>query len=657
MRALSLFLLLVAFPALSANRITTDQLSVTLLRGGPKDGVMPLGVEFRLMPEWHVYWKNPGDSGTAPKFRFTVEGGEVEGPDWPAPERIPLGDLTNYGYNERVVFPFRVKRASGATDVHVKLDLEWLVCKVDCVPGFGSLETKWLGADEAAQLIDDSRHPLPAPGGPVTLRAVSTDATEVTLALEGFPGDPKAIRKIDLFPEVAELFATTAPKWDLDGDSWKARLRWAANAARDTSRAAFVATVDDGSELRAIALEADLSVAGGSLLARALLLAFLGGMLLNLMPCVFPVLSLKVLSFIQDEKTGQGSVRRSAWLYTAGVVVSFLLLATLLLVLRAGGEQLGWGFQLQSPGFVTAMALLFFLIGLNFLGVFEMGYGLMNWGGNLQSKKFFGSSFGTGVLATLVATPCTAPFMGSAVGASLLLPPAASLAIFGTLGAGMAAPLLALSYFPAVMNRLPRPGAWMETFKEVLAFPVLATVAWLGWVLVLQSGAEGFLALALGLLGASFALWLVRRKGGRAIRALGLALLLVAVVGPVASVRPSPPASLEAKSSWAAFDEAAVGEARAKGSPVFIDFTAAWCLTCQWNKKNVLHTQRVMDLFAQNGVKLFQADWTDGDPAITRALAGYGRNSVPLYVFIRRTGEPIILPEILTTGMIEDLFR
>lgn len=380
--------------------------------------------------------------------------------------------------------------------------------------------------------------------------------------------------------------------------------------------------------------------------AGALALAFLGGLLLNLMPCVLPVLSIKVLGFLKD--TGAAG-RRNAWIYAVGVVVSFWTLAGALLALRAAGQPLGWGFQLQSPGFVTVLILLFFALGLNLLGVFEVGTSLVG----LASRVGRGGSlaaFSSGALAVLVATPCTAPFMGPAIGYAVTQPPAQSLAVFTSLGIGLAFPYVTLAHFPRALRWVPRPGPWMETLKQFMAFLFFGTTLWLLWVLGLQGGMNTLMRVLVGLWVLGIAAWVygplrhgareARRKSGTAVAA---ALLVVGILAAF-------PRNAGDRIAWEPYSETRLSEARAQEKRVFVDFTAAWCLTCQVNERTTLSSRAVQKAFNEYAVVLLKADWTNRDPAITAALERHGRSGVPLYVFYPSHGEPIILPALLKPG-------
>jgi thiol:disulfide interchange protein DsbD len=409
------------------------------------------------------------------------------------------------------------------------------------------------------------------------------------------------------------------------------------------------------------------------------------------MPCVFPVLSLKVLGFVEHSEEGPGGARRQGAAFAAGVLVSFWALGAVLLALRAAGESVGWGFQLQSPLFVGAMAVLFFLLALALLGAFEIGISLTRFGDvefmkvpsrTRTARNATTRSFASGVLATVVATPCTAPFMGAALGWALLRPPAETMLVFTALGAGMAAPYLALSLSPGLIDRLPPPGRWMETLKQVLAFPLLATVVWLAWVFGLQTGVNGLTGLLGALLLMGLAVWVGARWGGitakppgrtvARISALAIGgvafLILVRAAGttPEASnvvpiAGPGTGAAAESESAadtWRTWSPAAAVEARRSGQPLFIDFTAAWCLSCQVNERVVLNTAAVRDAFRDHGVTLMKADWTRRDPAITAALAEFGRISVPVYALYspdpHGEGDPVLLPSVLTKEIVLD---
>jgi thiol:disulfide interchange protein DsbD len=371
-------------------------------------------------------------------------------------------------------------------------------------------------------------------------------------------------------------------------------------------------------------------------------------MILNLMPCVFPVLSIKVLAFMSQKDHELGRQRRHALVYAAGILVSFWALTGLLLALRAAGEQIGWGFQLQAPAFVAVLACVLFFFGLSLVGVFEISGAFMGLGQGLTSREGFSGSFFTGVLATIVATPCTAPLMGSAVGFALSQPVPVVFGVFSALAAGLALPYVALAWFPAAGRLLPRPGRWMETFKELMAFPVFGTVIWLIWVYGLQTDVHGVLRLLAGLLLVALGAWALGRFRSRAASAFAVACAALGLW--TALSRP-------AQSGWQPYSEPAVAELRARHEPVFVDFTAAWCVSCKVNELVALQGSDVQTAFARKKVHLVKGDWTSRDPQITRALQQFGRSGVPFYVlyyFKDGAEQTVTLPEILTSRIVLD---
>lgn len=385
----------------------------------------------------------------------------------------------------------------------------------------------------------------------------------------------------------------------------------------------------------------------------------MGGVLLNLMPCVFPVLGIKVMGFVEHAHGEARAMRMQGLMFFVGAVASFLALAALMLVLRASGAQLGWGFQLQSPVVVMLLAILFFVLALNLVGVFEWGAFAQSITSNLSARGRYADALLSGVLATVVATPCTAPFMGAAVGFTLTQSAPAALAIFTVLGIGMATPILLLSLWPALLRKLPRPGAWMETFKQVLAFPLFATVAWLTWVLGAQAGNDSVLALLGGLVVIALAAWMYNRwshsdAAWRPVLAVLLGAAGIALAWPTPyAADAATAATQDGDIQWQAWSPEKVRELNAQGKPVFVDFTAAWCVTCQVNKRVALHNADVMREFGSRNVVALRADWTRQDPRITETLSSLGRNAVPVYaLYVPGDTQPRLLPEVLTPALV-----
>ncbi|MDI1272311.1 thioredoxin family protein [Polaromonas sp.] len=671
--------------------VSTDQVRAELLAWAP-DGVeqgKPVWVALQLahIPEWHTYWKNSGDSGLPTQLEWTLPAGVTAGDiAWPTPKKIPIGTLANYGYEGTVLLPVPLTVAPGfnAANLDIQLKASWLVCKKECIPQEGDFSLQIpvrssTGSSSSlfAAAFAASPQPLAATGSQVQVGAKS-----IQVALAGLPARLQG-KTLDFFPEtggVIEPAGAWQQAWQ--GSVWTAQLPLSSQRSEsprvmpvvvaldktayrvellvqgDWPAVAAAATVSPALEA-ALKANAALGAAptGSSTppltLVAALLGALLGGLILNLMPCVFPVLAIKVMSFAKEKNR---AARLSGGLaYTAGVVLSFLALGALLLGLRATGEQLGWGFQLQSPAVVAALAVLFTLIGLNLAGLFEFGSFVPGKVAGLQAKNPTLNAFLTGVLATAIASPCTAPFMGASLGYAVGLPAVQALAVFGAIGLGMALPYLAASAVPAVARALPRPGAWMVTFKQLMAFPMFATVAWLVWVLGQQSGIDGAGALLALLVLMALVLWSLTLRGRTRTVAATLSIALGAfgvwAVGQNV-IKPLETSSVAAASPgrWQAWEPGRVDQLTAQGQSVFVDFTAAWCVTCQYNKKTTLANADVLaDMDAKN-VVLLRADWTRRDPAVTAALAQLGRNGVPVYVIYKPGRAPVVLSEILSVA-------
>ena len=671
--------------------VTTPQVRAELVAHAP-DGVAagkPLWLALKIdhQPHWHTYWKNPGDSGLPTTLQWTLPAGMAAGPiQWPTPVRLPIGPLMNYGFEGTLLLPVAVTVPAGFNTeaLAVKLHAEWLVCKDVCIPESGDFELQ-LPAQAAtaghAALFEAARAAVPQP----VVGAQATAAVEgsaLVLRVAGLPAAWQG-KTLGFLPETTGVINNAA----VPASNWKDGV-WTARVALDPQRSeapsAMPVVLTSAGQAAgllvqvavttpwpaAAALPAPLPSLGDAQvvstpvtqptadlsLALALVLALAGGALLNLMPCVFPVLSLKVLGFASHAHDRRGLLA-GGLAYTAGVVLSFVALAALLLALRAGGEQLGWGFQLQSPTVVAVLAALFTLIGLNLAGVFEFGSVLPSSWAAARARHPVADSFLTGVLAVAVASPCTAPFMGASLGAAVALPSAQGLAVFAALGLGMALPYLLASAWPAVARLLPRPGVWMAHFKTAMAFPMFATVVWLVWVLGVQVGVDGAAALLALLVTVAFAAWALGSPtlGPRARSGFGAAavmLMLAALVWAVPALRQEAAARAPvAGEDWQAWSPERVAQAQAAGQPVFVDFTAAWCVTCQFNKRSTLATAQVASAFKARNVLLLRADWTRRDAAISAELARLGRSGVPVYLlYTPGAAAPRILSEILSVS-------
>lgn len=670
----------------------------------------------RLDPSehWHTYSKWPGDSGE-PTFvtDWELPEGAVPGEiHWPVPEWLPFpgSDLVTFSY-EREVFlmiPIEIPEDIQGDQFNARAHVYYQVCEMICIID---------DTDISLQLpIERNAEPRPDPKWANALAEergnwpVQVDSIDAMFAIAGdrvsfsfasndelfdhsdnawfFPEErrilkPGPLRDVTLFPGLIQITHGQPRRMLTDAQEVAGLL---AVENEDGSVTGYevnadVATPDGLAAMAAVAAEqggsgglrAGNSDAGPSLLF-ILGGALLGGLILNLMPCVFPVLSLKALSLTSKSGKEAGTVRLHGLLYAAGVIVAFLVLATVLLGLRAGGEAVGWAFQLQSPWFVALLVFLFFVMGLSLSGVYEFGGGLMGLGSGLTQSKGYKSSFFTGVLATVVASPCTAPFMGAALGFALAQPWLIAMLVFVALGLGMALPFLILSFSPALMRFMPKPGAWMETFKEFMAFPMYATALWLLWVLGIQVGINGMIAVAAAALLLALALW-VLQKGQHAkvsARRMGYAFSLVMAVIALSVLRmpmldaqsgigqaANPAASQSGEAAeFEPFSMARLEELRNEGQPVLVNMTAAWCITCLANEQTTLGTTQVKNAMAEYGITYLKGDWTNQDPEITQMLDMYNRPSVPLYLLYSGdpSAEPRILPQLLTPSIVIDAF-
>ncbi|HEX3096732.1 MAG TPA: protein-disulfide reductase DsbD domain-containing protein [Usitatibacter sp.] len=647
-----------------------------------------VGLKLRMAEHWHTYWKNPGDSGLPTRIQWTLPPGWKAGPiEWPYPSTLPVGPLMNYGYEDDVVLLSHLTPPADAKPgtADIRAHAEWLVCKDICVPEKGELDLA-LPVSTAPPKpdpryrahIERAEEMLPvAPAGWKSEAAISGKSLIVRItAPEGAAPPAKAT----FFPERELLVEPAAPeKVTREGRTLQFEMKLADPPLTDVKSVDGVAVTQAGwpgtDGRRGLAVTAQVVASLGALTGAtggavgtdaiggsawaALAFAFVGGLILNLMPCVFPVLGIKVMGFVKHAHGETRAMRLQGAIFAAGVILSFGALAAIMLGLRAGGAQLGWGFQLQSPVVVALLACLFFVLALNLSGLFEWGAFAQSMTSSLSARGRYADAFLSGVLATVVATPCTAPFMGAAVGFTMSQGTGLALAVFLMLGVGTALPVFALSLFPALLRKLPRPGAWMETFKQVLAFPLFATSAWLAWVLGAQSGNDAVLSLLLGLVFIALGAWMYGRwahAGWRWQPALAVLLAALGLFVAWPSSAPAGPTTGMARAegeAWEAWTPDKVRGYLAQGRPVFVDFTAAWCVTCQLNKRVALHDGAVERAFADRRVARLTADWTRQDPAITQALAALGRNAVPVYaLYLPGDESPRLLPEVLTPSIV-----
>ena len=717
--------------------VSTEQVRAELLVHAPQ-GIQAgqtfwLGLQIDHQPDWHTYWQNPGDSGLPTRLQWQLPAGLQAGDIvWPLPKKFPIGTLANYGYEGRLLLTVPITVSSdfkfpANTPLTVQLQADWLVCRKECIPQEGQLTLNLSSATAQtphAALFEKTRSQSPQkiaqqqPAGPEAMAGqttLSNDGKNLRLEVQGLPANwrGQTLSAFPVTPHVVHNAAVQGKDWTQkwQGTVWSAQIPVSEERGDSPQSMRWVVAAGPESSPKAPAFELETPLAGtwpaltqaapaeiSPALAKALaenarlaekpaastttlglalaiLGALAGGLLLNLMPCVFPILAIKVLGFAQAN-TLQTQHRAAGLAYTVGVVLSFLLLGGLMLVLRAAGEQLGWGFQLQSPPVVAGLALLFTLLGLNLAGVFEFGQMLPSRLATLQSRHPTVNAGLSGVLAVAVASPCTAPFMGASLGLAIALPVWQALMVFAAMGVGMALPYLAASWWPGIARALPRPGTWMVTFRQAMAFPMFATVIWLLWVLGQQTdidAASGLLAL---LLNVAWLVWALGLSGRTRWVLSGLALVTLLWLGrswlpqalreapaePVASASATPTGQASGSGTanaplWQAWSEAALQAHRAAGRPVFVDFTAAWCVTCQYNKKTTLADAQVLADFAARQVVLMRADWTRRDPAITQALTALGRSGVPVYALYAPGRAPLLLSELPSVTEVQNALQ
>ena len=673
-----------------------------------------VGLQITHAPEWHTYWKNAGDSGMPTELQWTLPPGVMAGDiAWPLPKKIPIGHLANYGYEGTVLLPVPLiitpeyKPGVLADALDVKLKATWLVCRKECIPQDGEFALKIPLRSSTAlngAAFDAALKSQPADVAGAHQVALKDDGKRLAVRVAGLPVDVRG-QPLELFPESPGVVVTAATpakpgepvgarSWSQhwDGDVWTADVPVSPERADSPEKMTLVLVAGErgwraeapvAGAWPALALPAGVSPALEAALKAnanaganapppaaptavpattfvwALLGALIGGLVLNLMPCVFPVLAIKVLGFTQHADDRRAH-RTSGLAYTAGVVLSFLALGALMLALRAAGQQLGWGFQLQSPAVVAALTVLFTVIGLNLAGVFEFGSFLPSRLATLEARNPVANSFLTGMLAVAVASPCTAPFMGASLGLAVGLPALQALLIFAAIGLGMALPYLAASWWPAVARLLPKPGAWMDTFKKFMAFPMFGTAVWLLWVLGQQTGIDGAGALLALLVVLALVLWALGLTGRTRIVLASFSIaagaLLASAFGPnvIKMAEAATPVAETPGARWQPWSAERVQTALGAGQPVFVDFTAAWCVTCQYNKKTTLASAEVLSAMDAAKVQTFRADWTRRDAAITAELQKLGRSGVPVYVLQAPGQAPVVFSEILSVTEVKD---
>ena len=682
------FLLMVA--AVSAAPVRDQHVEAELVVEG--QSIQPgatfwAGLRLAMDPHWHTYWKNCGDACQPTDIEWALpEGFKAGDIHWPYPIRFELPpDIVSYGYKDEVLLLVPVTAPASLPaggSVTLKARASWLMCEEMCIPGKADLsvtvpvaatapspDQKWADAFAA------SRAALPAevPGWQFT---ASHDAKSITLTALPPKDSARDVPSAYFFPEEenvinygkSQLWARAGAGWQLTlaraelDAPFPARLRGVLVAATgwDADGRIKAAKVDIAyGDTAAPATTSSLAVAAaappGLGLWSGLLAMFLGGLILNLMPCVFPVLSLKIVGFVEQSKQERGHASQHAMAFTAGVLISMWVLAAILLSLRGSGQTAGWAFQMTNPAFVLGLIFLFLVIGLNMFGVFEMGVGLTSVGGGLQSRRGLAGSFFSGLLTTVAGAPCAGPFLGTAIGFTLRQSAPLALLSFTAMGLGTALPYALLSSFPSLLRFLPKPGAWMETMKQFMGFPMVATAAWFASTFVkLMGGVDALIPLMFGCILAAVGAWVYGKWGAfhrtRASRIVALAVALLLLAGGAHTALKRPAIVFD---TWS---PAKVAALRATGKPVFVDFTAEWCAICQVNKKVAIENKAVVEKFKAKGVTVLIADWTDQNAEVTQGLKEFDRAAVPLYVLYGRdpAAAPVILPQALTPGLLLD---
>lgn len=612
-----------------------------------------LMVRVRIRDHWHIYWKNPGDSGEAIRLKWALPNGVTLGEiNWPTPKRLPFGPLVNFGYEKeaRFTIPATLPQNLSGTNITFAAKAEVLVCEEICIPEYEDL-TLTLPVATSSQ-PDNKFHfnaafdALPSGTDNVGKYYEAADGNFVLMVPTTVNMKPDSI-----FPEEWGVIDNAAAQQVVEKRGWYyVTVKRGTRSLDGMDNMMFVVRDAQGlgtalmTDKIPVPVETNVDISG---LFGAIALALLGGLILNLMPCVFPILSLKALSLVKLSQSERTHAQKSAIAYACGIILCFVLLAAVLIGLRGAGASIGWGFQLQSPVLVTALAWLMALVGFNLLGFFELR-GLGGIGDKLTKGNGLTASFWTGVLAAVVATPCTAPFMATALGYALVQPAYIALLVFVALGIGLALPFLLISFVPYLARHLPKPGAWMEHFRAFLAFPMFAASLWLVWVAENQIGDNGVLFVAGGIVLMGFVIWLARFKSlfARIVTGVMVVLMLLILSGlPERSTEDS------LKETAQAFSQAKIDEALAAGRPVFVNMTAKWCVTCMVNDKVAISTPDIQKLFEEKNILYLKGDWTNQDEDITQFLNRYGRSGVPLYVYYHN-GKEDVLPQLLTPQIV-----
>ena len=670
---LALVLFLICFfphSTFSNSYFNTGQSSVTLLTESNQVGgeeTLLVGLEFNLSPGWHTYWENPGDSGEGASIKWNLPSGfKASTILWPGPKRIPVEPLMTYGYEDKALLLTEIKSPKEFSNpIKISAKINWLTCKDICIPQEGQVDMTLIKGPKVANQFTSKLKEvaLTVPKNFPSPYRVSVINEKIFLQFE--KEGSRNISEAYFFPKEYGLVNYTADqKLERNDNSFSLELSSAeVQLKTNTLKGVLKLKVDGIKEFYTLDLPLEKNTNNPLVtisLLTAIIFAFLGGIILNAMPCVFPILSIKILSFIEQSQGSKEKLFHHGLVFSAGVLTTFLAVSALLIFLRASGEAIGWGYQLQSPWVVSLLIYLFVVIGIVFMGNIVLGSSFGNLGTLVQNQKDLTSSFFTGVLAVIVASPCTAPFMGPALGLALLQPGLKSIVIFLALGIGFSLPYLILSIYPQLLSKLPKPGEWMQTLKQIMAFPMWASALWLAWVLSSQVDMQSVFAVLLGALLIALGLWLMEKTQNSAsilrrltlIFSLGLMIFSIWLL-PITSDNNSP----NLKNEENAFSVQKLNSLRSEQKMVFLNFTADWCITCKVNEAIALNQDKVKKVLDEKNIIYLKADWTRKDPEIASMLASYGRTGVPLYLLFPSQGDPIILPELLTEDLLLDFLK
>ena len=598
-----------------------------------------VGVRLQMQDGWHTYWENPGDSGSPFEANWSTDDGVIiENVQWPTPITIPYPPLMTYGYEGDIVFPFQVFRSQETELKTISVDFNFLICADICIPESASLSLD-LSSASPSEILNTQINNLPT-------KTINTNSSIEDDNLVISFQYTESFSNAYLFPRESGNFFYPENQLleQIDDTNYKISI-----PLLDSNLSAFSGILSlDGNGFQ---IKEQFSSQGGISLWQAILFALIGGLILNLMPCVFPVISLKVLSFVSMGGDDHTKIRNHALAFVGGVMSTFLSIAAALMIIRSSGSMIGWGYQLQSPVVVGVLTLIMLGIGLILLTNINIGTGLTTLGNSVQSKNDYSGSFFTGVLAVVVASPCTAPFMGAAVGYALLQPSFATLPIFLSLGLGFAGPYVVLALKPEWISSLPKPGAWMETLKQFFAFPMIATALWLMWVFMVQTSGDALIQLLILGLVLGIAIWMIAtfKSSWKWIGLIATVILSIQIFNNL----PSPISSDQNNSNATNWSLVSEPNLQANNQAYLINFTAAWCITCQTNEKAALSRPSVQEYLSAQNITYIKADWTNRNEEIAAGLAKYNRSGIPLYIFWKPgMAESKILPAVLTEDIL-----